>query len=375
MCISSDYKYPLAFVLFLGLFGGLMAYMSNPLIRKDDMPEIRAPVTTNHYTVTALWNDEYQPALVRKLLEAKERIRVVMYQVSPRNNPVKEILDALAAATERGVDVQVILSRGTFGNHKLERDNEAAVDYLTSRGVRARINRVPMETHAKLVIIDDRTVILGAHNWSMGALEINNELSLMIESDRPDPRPAAYFEQVNRVGGGASQSRGTQSDMVVYLGNYEYYAVLKGALDRAKDEIRVVLYLMRAEGGGYAAELINRILKRTKAGVAASVVLDDDAVDINKKPVNRQAIDTLRAKGINAVFDGTPKATHVKLVVIDRETVVVGSQNWTNSALGGGNFEFGVLVRSRKLAEDVLNGLRQRIGHPSHPSYVDGHLN
>ena len=39
-------------------------------------------------------------------------------------------------------------------------------------------------THAKIVIIDGRTAVVGSHNWTGSALSRNREASLLID-DRP----------------------------------------------------------------------------------------------------------------------------------------------------------------------------------------------
>lgn len=166
--------------------------------RIETTPVVPEPqvATPNHYRVTPLWNAEYRPKLIEEINQAKQSIRVVMYQLEYESADAHAVMDALGEAVKRGVDARVILSRGTFANFKLEKSNKKSVEYLRLRGVNAWINDVPNETHTKLVGIDDRVVFTGAHNISHGAMRVNNELSLMIESEEPDERPKAYFEKL-----------------------------------------------------------------------------------------------------------------------------------------------------------------------------------
>ena len=39
-------------------------------------------------------------------------------------------------------------------------------------------------THTKLIVIDERLIFLGSHNFTQSALKYNNEISILL--DRPD---------------------------------------------------------------------------------------------------------------------------------------------------------------------------------------------
>jgi hypothetical protein len=64
----------------------------------------------------------------------------------------------------------------------------------------------------------------------------------------------------------------------------------------------------------------------------------------------------LKASGIPVYFDEAGTYTHAKALIIDGETVVTGSSNWTRAALEL-NEEANVLIRSKEVARDMLKTL------------------
>lgn len=148
---------------------------------------------------------------------------------------------------------------------------------------------------------------------------------------------------------------------VEYLAEAEYFGAMMKDIRNAKRSVTVVMYLLMAGDGTAAGRLIDELRKRAADGVSVEVILDDRLKDQKKRPMNAPALESLKARGIAARYDGTPRVTHVKLVVIDGRIVYVGSQNWTTSALFGSNYEFAARVESERLAHDLLSGLRTRI--------------
>ncbi|MEM4546663.1 MAG: phospholipase D-like domain-containing protein, partial [Nitrososphaerota archaeon] len=64
-------------------------------------------------------------------------------------------------------------------------------------GVPVRLDESPTTTtHAKLIIIDNETVIIGSHNWTESALTRNHETSIMIQDKETATKLTNYFMRI-----------------------------------------------------------------------------------------------------------------------------------------------------------------------------------
>ncbi len=153
------------------------------------------PVSTAPWEVTSLEDTALQPALLADLAAARTSIDVAMYVIRmDAAGRVNELLDAVAAAARRGVAVRILLDRSLQESDPHDLFNRAAGARLQEARASVRFDRPEIELHDKLVIIDDRIVYVGAHNWTPDALGENHELSLRILSQEPVSEATASFE-------------------------------------------------------------------------------------------------------------------------------------------------------------------------------------
>lgn len=148
-----------------------------------------------------------------------------------------------------------------------------------------------------------------------------------------------------------------------YLTSDEYYSFAAAEIKSAKKSILLAMYLVWP-GGTHSPvnSLMDLMGTKRSEGVNVKVILDDDVKGEGNRPFNLKAITRFQQQGVYARFDNTRRVSHVKLLIIDDETVFIGSQNWTSSALGGSNYEHAVMVKSEELAGELKSGLIQRIG-------------
>lgn len=130
---------------------------------------------------------------MREIRQAQTSIQLVMYLIAlpptKTNSVVHQLLDALVEAQARGVAVQVILDEnvdwsedGALNFQAVSEKNGSAARYLQARGVRVFFDDATMFTHAKILVIDDTTTILGSTNWSETALTQSVETNALIRS-------------------------------------------------------------------------------------------------------------------------------------------------------------------------------------------------
>lgn len=99
-----------------------------------------------------------------------------------RGNQPRRIADELIRARQRGVAVTVVLEDEGRRRDPLNGENHLTADLLRRGGVTVRFDSPWVTSHAKVVVIDNRHVYLGSHNFTQSALTRNNELSLHIDS-------------------------------------------------------------------------------------------------------------------------------------------------------------------------------------------------
>ena len=134
--------------------------------------------------IKLLLDKEYFPTLLDAIANAQSEIDVAMFLFkttgSARNKPAM-VLERLAAASKRGVQVEVVLEKSAYDD-QLNKENQHAARLLKDRGIRVRFDRGKATTHTKLVVIDRRYSFIGSHNLTNAALSSNHEASLFIDN-------------------------------------------------------------------------------------------------------------------------------------------------------------------------------------------------
>jgi phosphatidylserine/phosphatidylglycerophosphate/cardiolipin synthase-like enzyme len=137
--------------------------------------------------VTLLENKDLFPALMSVIDGAKSEILICMFSfkagVHPDSYPDR-IVAALARAAHRGVRVKVVLETTGDKANDLTVQNLKTKNLLEEKGVMVYLDSPKKTTHTKLILVDERIVLLGSHNFTSSALMHNNEISILI--DRPE---------------------------------------------------------------------------------------------------------------------------------------------------------------------------------------------
>lgn len=116
-----------------------------------------------------------QDIIVYHISHAKESLKIAMAWFT---NPV--IFNYLLRACKRGVQVELLINNDKINN----RLNGLPFDKLIQNNAALYIAEPPSLIHHKFCIIDDRMVIDGSYNWTVGAETNNDENIVVIENGK-----------------------------------------------------------------------------------------------------------------------------------------------------------------------------------------------
>ena len=284
----------------------------------------------------------YCQAVLEAVAEAERTIDVLLSSVSTVDNP---ILPALAEATERGIVVRALLDASDWAPD-ITAKNQPALSYFLEHGIEARFDDPAVTLHAKLVVVDEQTVILGSSNWNRYALTEHRQADVLI---REASIGAFYADYFDALWDGTLSNRDLElmvpddfgsAPTVVPLADLPdsatYAHVLMELLNQAERSIHVAMYRMSYYSGyadSLANDLLHALVDAAHRGLDVKALLDDCAYYEDSAEANLTSAITLHQRGVEVRLDDANLTTHAKLVVIDGETVLLGSTNWNYYSL------------------------------------------
>ena len=141
---------------------------------------------------------------------------------------------------------------------------------------------------------------------------------------------------------------------VIPVVNDEYFDVLINEINNAEDSIHIVMYSSKFyETNNSVRQIEDALNSAVKRGVDVKIILDHSTWSgrITSVSKNNEIVkEYLEENGVEVKFDSLKKTTHVKMIVIDGKIVLIGSTNWTYSALERNN-EANVLIKDLGIAE------------------------
>ena len=142
------------------------------------------------------------------------------------------------------------------------------------------------------------------------------------------------------------------------LVNENYFPILLKEINNANSNIDIALYEFKFyETNNSATQIREALVNAQKRGVKIRMILDQSQwygkiTDLSKE--NQKTAEYLSERGISVKLDSIKTTTHDKLIIIDNETVIVGSHNWGSSALTKNN-EASVMIKDSAIAEYYEN--------------------
>ncbi len=150
-----------------------------------------------------------------------------------------------------------------------------------------------------------------------------------------------------------SACSGVPVDSVKMISNRDYAPALFNSIINAEEYIHIVMYSVGYypdHPEGVNRRVYDALIKAKEEGVDVRVILDASDWNPGNTEKNRQLEEYLESNGVPVWWDPPDITTHSKCIIIDGNTVIVGSTNWTYYALSHNN-EANVLIKSESVAE------------------------
>ncbi|MCM8821194.1 MAG: phospholipase D-like domain-containing protein [Candidatus Omnitrophica bacterium] len=162
--------------------------------------QIPAPSAINAPAdVEPLTNQYYLPKVIELIEGAKTSINVIMYSMvwydKYPDSPSNKLIKLLCDASKRKINVTVILNRDKKNDSETQK-NKTAAEKFQKAGVKVIYDSLEQTTHAKILIIDRRFVVIGSFNWSYYSLEKNNETAVVVDSTEIAEYFLKYFNSI-----------------------------------------------------------------------------------------------------------------------------------------------------------------------------------
>ncbi|HOJ30515.1 MAG TPA: phospholipase D-like domain-containing protein [bacterium] len=150
--------------------------------------------------VEPITNEYYLPKVMDLIEKSETSIYVMMYNMTwyekYPDSPSNQLIDRLCKAARRKINVTVILNRDKPGSDRDADRNIQTAKILKKAEVKVLLDPIEQITHAKIIIIDNRFVVVGSFNWSYYSLEKNNETAVVIDSKEIASYFLKYFNNV-----------------------------------------------------------------------------------------------------------------------------------------------------------------------------------
>jgi phosphatidylserine/phosphatidylglycerophosphate/cardiolipin synthase-like enzyme len=193
---------------------------------EDDRPDSEYPSRFDTQTHTVeetrllVAPDNVESTLVETIRNAEESIEIKQMQIGDVDF---RLLREVIRATQRGVDTRILLSGAWYAKE----ENRAIQQYLEEQ---AQTGELPLEVkianpggafekiHAKGMIVDGETTVLGSLNWNNNSMRHNREVAVLVESEGVASYFGSVFEHDWTTDGGPNEDSDSEIPVGYLLG-------------------------------------------------------------------------------------------------------------------------------------------------------------
>ncbi|MEJ2707012.1 MAG: phospholipase D-like domain-containing protein [Anaerolineales bacterium] len=279
-------------------------------------------------------------SFAQAIRQARLSVDVAAYQFN-----LASLKNALLDAQRRGVTVRMVTDSDYL--------DEEAVQALIAAGIPVLGDRREGLMHDKFAIIDRQEVWTGSMNYTDNGAYLNDNNLIRIRSTRLAEDYLSEFEEmfVEDFFGPSSPANTPYSSLSI---NGEllqvYFSPEDGTADHLVELIRGAKQSIYFLAYSYTSdEIALAMIDRAKAGVTVAGVFETSQFRSN----TGTEFEHLLSAGVDVRLDGNPRNMHHKVIILDGQTVVTGSYNFSASAEDR-NDENTLVIHSPEIAAQFM---------------------
>lgn len=296
--------------------------------------------------------------LAQAILSARGTIDIAAFEF---NNPL--LTQALLAAHQRGVRVRMVTD-DEFGIE----DEDSTVGQLISAGIPVVNDGRSALMHNKFIIIDSTTVWTGSLNFTVNGVYRNNNNLLAMRSRRTVDSYQAEFDEMfvngefgprSTGGNGVNFNQDGTPVQVIFAPEDDIVRTILGYLDNADSSIRFMAFSFTLD------ELGESLQRKAAEGVAVQGIFETSG-----SLTRFSEMTALFCLGLPVRQDGNPFVLHHKVFIVNDDTVLTGSFNFSSNATNS-NDENMIIVQDRGLAAQYVQEFERRWAEASTPQGLE----
>lgn len=262
---------------------------------------------------------------------------------------------AIIDAKNRGVTVRVVTDTDNLKDKQDPTLPRKAIEDLKAAGIEVKDDKRQPFMHDKFMIVDNKSVWAGSMNPTTTSMYEHNNNCVFIQSPELAQNYALRFNDM--FNGNFGSFTGQIPNPVVNVGDATiktYFSPRGGTKQAIVDELKKASKSIKFMAFSYTDKDVGALMVSKKnQGLSVEGVYDTCLID------KYSTYYTLRGAKIPVYKDGNQALLHHKTIIIDDETVITGSFNFSNSAENS-NDEDTLIIKSESLA-DMYNKEYARI--------------
>ena len=297
--------------------------------------------TTPHYPDDpATRVDVIEQGLIKVINNALRSLDIAIFELD-----LDEVGDAILAARNRGVTVRMVTD-----SDSLEEDE--TLIRLKKEGIPIVPDERGPIMHNKFVVVDEQAVWTGSWNFTVNDTFRNNNNAIYIQSSQLAQNYAAEFEEMFSQHAFGPTSPANTPNPQIQLGDTLIETCfapedkcadqLIQLINQAQQNVHFMAFSFTHDGIGQA------ISNRAKAGVVVQGIFETRGSDTEHCELGR-----MQKQRLDVWQDGNPYTLHHKVFIIDDQTVVLGSFNFSNNA-DESNDENMLVIHNADIASQFL---------------------
>jgi len=264
-------------------------------------------------------NRDIEDALINRINSAKSSLDISIYQLD-----LEEVANAIKNAKERGVTVRMVV------------DSHALADIDVMKNLKQEgVPMIPHNTdaimHNKFMVVDKEAVWTGSYNWKYSCTFRNDNNAMYIKSPELARDYLQEFEKMyseKHFGNAKKPANNLPALTVEGIAIEVCFSPEDGCAKKIVQTIKQAKKSIRFMAFSFTSNAIgDAVYERFKNGIDVKGVFE------NRDSDNKESeLGFMKKAKMDVLTDGNPYILHHKVFIIDNNTVIMGSFNFSQNA-------------------------------------------